>query len=155
VLTPRKDLRIMTAEMTCGFDRDSPPGIMEHLSPSTVVNEHTRWSRMLVGRGIEKSFWPTDIRAEGFAFENIRLPPSFPPSLFPFVDDGERGRIGQCLASAGASSSTYSWINDLSVPLRSRGATFEAVRRYGNLSEADAVGMAEELIVLSDSYSTS
>lgn len=128
--------------------------IMSPIPPAVSEGAPTRWSRLLVGRGVDERAWPSEIRAEHFPFDEFKLPSTYPPGIFPW-DDRTFVRTGHLLASAGASSSLHPWISSLGGPLRSRSADQETARRYGHLSEEDAVAVAEDLMALADSYNTS
>lgn len=169
VLSPRRDMRVVSSEMYIASSQNASQNASQNIEkivlhpiiPAVDVESLTRWSRMLVGRGVsDESKWPNETRAEHFVFNEMKLPHSYPLGIFPtppaLAQDGYvPTRTGRTLVSAGTSSSLYSWLSSLSDPLRNRSAEQETARRYANLSEEDAVSIAEDLNSLADSYSSS
>lgn len=155
VLSPRRDMRVVSSEMYIASQVIDV--LLQPLKPAVSLDPLSRWSRMIVGRGVDESAWPCETRAEHFAFDEMKLPHSYPLGIFPPPpqDFASSMRTGRVVVSAGTSNNLYPWLSSLSAPLRTRSAVQETARRYLNLSEEDATSIAEDLDGLADSYSSS
>jgi len=177
ILTPRRDLRVMSAEMCIpDLDHLPPPPSSSSLSssssspslsfvpldPSMRIDSSStppkRWTQLMVGRGVDKHHWPLsqDLApsVQRYSFDAVVLPRSYPQGIFPPKHPPVPMRQGSLLTSSGSSSALHPWLSSLSSSLVSHSAEEEAGRRESQMSTEDSNSIAEDLMCLADSYST-